>query len=248
MKNRLSRGRAFSLIELLIVIAIISVLAAVLLPALNGGKTSARRIRCVNSLHQLGLASHLYWDENGGQCFRYNGAPTNYGQNFWFGWIAPGAEGDRAFDLSQGALYPYLKGRGVEICPSFDYAFAQFKLKATGASYGYGYNRFLSAPALDPPVRVSRIVQPAMTTLLADAAQVNVWQSPASPQNPMLEEWYYVDTSETQPNCHFRHSKKAGISFCDGHVACEKFVEGSIDQRLPAQLVGRLRGEILLLP
>src|SRR2546425_9551782 len=36
-------------------------------------------------------------------------------------------------------------------------------------------------------------------SLLADAAQVNTWQAPASPSNPMLEEWYYVDNSTNQP-------------------------------------------------
>ena len=39
-------------------------------------------------------------------------------------------------------LYPYLQGRGIEICPSLNYLSAQFKLKATGAAYGYGVQSF----------------------------------------------------------------------------------------------------------
>jgi prepilin-type N-terminal cleavage/methylation domain-containing protein/prepilin-type processing-associated H-X9-DG protein len=240
--------RGFSLAELLVVVAMISVVAALLLPALSGTKTSAQKLRCVSSLHQLGLAAHLYWDENGGQCFRYNGAPTNYGQVYWFGWIGPGAEGQRDFDLSQGALYPYVKGRGVEICPSLNYSLAQFKLKTTGAAYGYGYNRFLSGPTREPALKISRVMRPADLALLADAAQVNVWQAPASLENPMLEEWYYVDTSADQPNGHFRHSRKGNAAFCDGHVGSESFVAGSVDPRLPSQFVGRLRNEILEVP
>jgi prepilin-type processing-associated H-X9-DG protein/prepilin-type N-terminal cleavage/methylation domain-containing protein len=247
-KSKVQSRMAFSLIELLLVIAILAVLASLLFPALTQSNASAQKIKCVNSLHQLGLATQLYWDENAGQCFRYNGAATNYGQVYWFGWMGPGSEEQRAFDIAHGALYPYVKGRGVEICPSLNYSLSQFKLKATGASYGYGYNRFLSGPAREPAVSVSRILRPAQTVLLADAAQVNVWQPPASPENPMLEEWYYVDDSPDQPNGHFRHAKKANVAFCDGHVAAEKFVGGSLDARIPSQHVGRLRAEILELP
>jgi prepilin-type processing-associated H-X9-DG protein len=84
--------------------------------------------------------------------------------------------------------------------------------------------------------------------LFADAAQINDFQDPASPENPMLEEWYYVSDDATYPNGHFRHGRKASVLFCDGHVDVEKPVAGSIDQRLPTQFVGRLRTEILIVP
>ncbi|HWQ93675.1 MAG TPA: prepilin-type N-terminal cleavage/methylation domain-containing protein [Clostridia bacterium] len=233
-----SPGRAFSLVELLVVIAIIATVAALLLPSLSRSKDSARRIQCVSNLHQLGLAAHMYWEDNSGACFRYR-TPTNSGQLYWFGWIDNGAEGERRFDASQGALYPYLRGRGVELCPSFNYGHTQIKLKATGGSYGYGYNMALSG------VKHSRITRPADILLLGDSAQVNTWQAPASKTNPMLEEWYYVDSNLSQPNGHFRHNQKANAVFCDGHVGLETFVAGSIDPRLPAHFVGRFRPEIL---
>lgn len=225
-------------------LSVVAVLAALLLPALTRSRASAQRVRCLSNLRQLGLAAQMYWDDHSGACFRYRGMATNGGDIFWFGWLARGSEGQRDFDPTVGALYPYLRGRGVELCPSLRYALRSFKLKATGAAYGYGYNLLLSAPHDKPPVNMSQLPRPAGTVLLADAAQVNTFQPPASPTRPMLEEFYYINTNE--PTVHFRHTRTANALFCDGHVASEPPLPGSLDSRLPGQLLGRLRSEILV--
>jgi prepilin-type N-terminal cleavage/methylation domain-containing protein/prepilin-type processing-associated H-X9-DG protein len=65
---------AFSLVELLVTIAIIAVLASLLLPALNRAKESGRTSFCQGNLHQIGLALQIYVGEN------RNRMPTMYDQ------------------------------------------------------------------------------------------------------------------------------------------------------------------------
>src|SRR5687767_13462262 len=101
------KRRAFTLVELLVVVAVIGILSSLMLPAVQKARRAANGAVCLHNLRQLGAAAQLYWGDNENNPFPYKSGATNNGDVFWFGWIERGAEGERKFDVSQGVLYAY---------------------------------------------------------------------------------------------------------------------------------------------
>jgi len=128
---RSSRKAAFTLVGLLIIIAVIAILAAMLLPALASAKRKAQRINCVNNLKQDGLAFRIWEGDNGD---KYPMAvSTNKGGTMEY------AEDGNAFRHFQ-VMSNELNTPKILICPADDRtAAASFaRLKNQNVSYFVG--------------------------------------------------------------------------------------------------------------
>ena len=116
--------KAFSLVEILVVLAIISILLTFLLPGLSKARAQARMVQCASQMHQIGIATQMYLSDNenyyspkkyqGGVYYRDEGfkeRPTSaytYGSAEYKGWYAFNTYLD----------YQYINKKETFMCPS----------------------------------------------------------------------------------------------------------------------------------
>jgi len=237
--------RAFTLIELLVVIAVTATLVGLLMPVISQVKIASARAISVRSLDQLMVGGRLYLNDHNNTFWAYEQAVPG-GAQWWFGFETSASlgmpEGQRTCDYSQGPLGPYvIASGGIKTDPAFLQYSPRLKPKYQDGNYGYGYNIVLASDSSGNPRNALQVQQPSQMIVFATCAQVNTFEAPATPANPMIEEFYLI--SDTQTTSHFRHGGQALAAFLDGSVRGlgmdTDMQPGSLDMRIPSANIGR---------
>ena len=211
----------FTLIELLIVIAIIAILAGMLIPSLGKAKAVATKTQCLGNTKQVVSLFLLYADDNNGF------APTMY-------WVGSGtlANANNYFMNGLATIYNINKSNGANTARDQQYKNSVFRCPAEPdfsylgrplkTSFGHNPDPFKSYNG-SKITKIDQLRKPARVMMLGENwgnCQITLlWSGTKPPTDP----GYWGTTGATAAA--FRHDNTINIGYVDGHVANHKPVE-----------------------
>jgi prepilin-type N-terminal cleavage/methylation domain-containing protein/prepilin-type processing-associated H-X9-DG protein len=208
---------AFTLIELLMVIAIIAILAALLLPALSAAKTKAKGANCLSNLRQLSLGWKMYADDNASTLIINLPAA----QLDWVsGDFTSLAQMTNQIIIRQGLLFPYVLNPAVYRCPADD-----SQIAGTPRVLSYSMNSWMGSRTMNQSAM--SYADPTYHTFVREGELVAVGGTSRlwvlADEDPSTEKdgWFLVTMNDAQPFACFpgiRHRRGCGLSFADGHT------------------------------
>lgn len=181
----------FTLIELLTVIAIISVLAAIMIPVVGQVRATARSAQCVSNMRQVGMALTSYANDNKNLYPKHYDGTAGEGSTTWMWKLAP------YFGMSDTAMgpAPLPRAAGVLICPSAEFA--------TVRDVSYALNGYMM-PDFIGWKRTQLVSNPSNIFLMVEvSANIDLYTPTMAGATPVTK----------------RHRGSANYLFCDGHVA-----------------------------
>lgn len=222
------RQAAFSLIELLVVVAILAVLLSILLPSLSRARSQARSVVCSSNLRQITTANLLYADTHGD---RLCPGAARFRRNL-DRWHGSRESAGMPFSPEDGPLVAFLSEDGaIRRCPDFEVELDEDDPRRfEQGSGGYGYNQAFLGRIIKRignsyvqqhdhhGVQITRIRRPAGTVMFTDSALMD--EAPI--EYSFAEPRYNLSwPSRMDPSIHFRHVGRTNVAWTDGHVEPE---------------------------
>ena len=224
-KSRLNSqsGCGFTLVELLVVVAVISLLIAILLPALSKARQIIKRTVCQSNLRQIASAWHIYLQNYDGKFYQETNADWLYGG--WKGTSSPNHKRPLNNYLGLDDLPQFESDAKVFYCPADQTGTGEQVYSVLGTSYKtnmllIGQDQAAALPsgtlrnAINAELKhlnLSRVDGPSRLLLVGDHPWQTQWLP--FPPYPFGMVWH-------GRCCHFN------MAFLDGHVAFIKIHKG----------------------
>jgi prepilin-type processing-associated H-X9-DG protein/prepilin-type N-terminal cleavage/methylation domain-containing protein len=220
---------AFTLLELLVVVGIISVLAMLLLPVLAKAKHEARRIECLSRQKQWAMAFLQYVDDNDGwiprEGYHFNGSvyENNWAQvrsgdshDTWYNALPEYLSTQPAADyfLPSKRLSFYERSSFFH-CPSAPFPKQTRNIWYQTAVFSLAMNSQLIQPPEPASVKFSRIKDPTRTALFLD----NLLEGEKSVVPQQAKSNLGQPSANASRFAGRRHGRSGNLAFADGHVA-----------------------------
>lgn len=223
--------RAFTLVELLVVIGIIALLISILLPALSKARETGTSIKCLSNLRQLGVAFQMYANE------KKNWIPyptTTLGEQvLWFNAVDPYLSNlQRTNRTGVAANREYTLFKQCVVYESFDGSVitgtAQSDTKGFAKTYKMNTHLRHNNPVAQ--ARLNEVKDPTATIMFGDGNSLD--QIGPVPSSFESGQFSFEVNDKTQAGPALRHLKGANMVFVDGHA--EHCVTTTIKKNLQA--------------
>ncbi|EIQ00448.1 prepilin-type N-terminal cleavage/methylation domain-containing protein [Opitutaceae bacterium TAV1] len=225
---------AFTLIELLTVIAIIGILAAIIIPTVGAVRQSARAAQCKSNLRQIAIAAQMWSADNKGM-------------------IVPCADPKEADGGPYGGKWPVLLAKylGREATNSPMQSAKDLSIVVCPAIpdvWGYGFNYVSLSPWLSGStyqlVPLSAVERPSRVVMFTDehvedSTGAKKWQSYVRPATYSGGDGRWDDNPQDLYTISFRHRGTCNVAWVDAHVSTERpntdFTDGDKSKELWGQ-------------
>lgn len=208
----------FSLIELLVVVAMVALLLAILLPSLVRARGQAQSVTCLSNLRQMATAAQTYAQGDKDRypiAYAYSMVESTFTSYAWDfttirDWNAGGTR------VVAGLLWQGKVDKDIQQCPSFRGNSNSQDDPRTGYNYNTSYIGHGTSESIVEPVRTGDVRKPFKCALFGDGEYADgANKFMRAPWRNAGDDNFTGRSSGTQG---FRHAGRTNVVFCDGHA------------------------------